>query len=400
MISPFCPKCRAVILPGRSECPDCKEPVRDHPGVTDSLRKVEAPSTRGDLFCPSCHGLIFNGDTRCPKCGMILSGQRTPSSQPSPSRSESFKTVPDNVWGQAGFGSLELASLEEDSVDDHDLTLYGEERTRWKTFLEPLAKDLEAEFHYVISHELVRSSPEFENLVKATRFIFLKPPESYHGLEANDINACATKKKDDYYVIYLSGQAVCDRLIGGILSAADLSLEGDAKMPLEEVLVQIFISIRRVGKMSTTKAVSILDKKLGHLLDDAQLARARDLASLIGRWTIAHEIGHIIRGHCDMASSLKTPDVLRNNERDADHFAHNINNLSAFPEYSFLGGLMNNLQMVATSGRHATLSGNTHPAPMERLENLLRNADSYEAFRARFNISKENIFTIAKRIMM
>lgn len=152
--------------------------------------------------------------------------------------------------------------------------------------------------------------------------------------------------------------------------------------------------------MSSTNAVSILDKKLGHLLDDAQLARARDLSSLIGRWTIAHEIGHIIRGHVDMAGSLKTPDVRRNNERDADHFAHNINNLSAFPEYSFLGGLMNNLQMVATSGRRATDAANTHPAPMERLENLFRNTDSYEAFRARFGISKENVFSIAKRIMM
>jgi len=171
-------------------------------------------------------------------------------------------------------------------------------------------------------------------------------------------------------------------------------------MPLEEVLAQIFVAIARIGKMSTTKAVGILDKKLGHLLDDAQLARARDLACFLGRWTIAHEIGHIIRGHLDMAGSLKTPDVRRNNERDADHFAHNINNLSLSPEYSFLGGLMNNLQMVATSGRRATEAANTHPAPMERLENLFRNTDSYEAFRARFGISKENVFSIAKRIMM
>jgi hypothetical protein len=171
-------------------------------------------------------------------------------------------------------------------------------------------------------------------------------------------------------------------------------------MPLEEVLVQIFISIKRIGEMSQTKALSILENKLGHLLDDAQLARARDLSSLISRWTIAHEVGHIIRGHVDMAGPLKTPDVRCNNERDADHFAHNINNLSANPETSFLGGLMNNLQTVAASGRHATVSCNTHPAPVERLENLFRNTDSYEAFRARFGLSKENIFNIAKRIMM
>jgi hypothetical protein len=237
-------------------------------------------------------------------------------------------------------------------------------------------------------------------LAKTTRFIFLKPPESYHDFKANEINACATKRKDSYYVIYLSGLAVCDRLIGGVLSAADLSLLGEAKMPLEEVLAQIFISIRRMGEMSATKALSILGNELVHLLDDAQLARARDLSSLISRWTIAHEVGHIIRGHCDMAGSLTTPDVCRNNERDADHFAHNINNLSANPEYSFLGGLINNLMMVATSGRYATISSNTHPAPMERLENLFRNTDSYEAFRARFGLSKENIFNIAKRSMM
>ena len=67
-----------------------------------------------------------------------------------------------------------------------------------------------------------------------------------------------------------------------------------------------------------------------------------------------------------MAGSLKTPDVRRNNERDADHFAHNINNLSLSPEYSFLGGLMNNLQMVATSGRRATEAVQRIEARMER----------------------------------
>lgn len=171
-------------------------------------------------------------------------------------------------------------------------------------------------------------------------------------------------------------------------------------MPLEEILTQLFTAFSPNGRMTSNKAVSILDKKLFHLLDDAHLSRAKDLSALICRWTIAHEVGHIIRGHVDIPVSLRTPDVRRNNEREADHFAHNINNLSAFPEIAFLGGLVNNLLMIAGEGHRATQDSHTHPAPMERLENLFKNIESFQAFHTRFNISEESIFNVAKRIMI
>jgi hypothetical protein len=277
-------------------------------------------------------------------------------------------------------------------------TLDPEDEARWKRFLRPTLQDLEADFYYVTSHELICSNQDFQEKTKQTKFSFLVPPNSYHGMGAEEINACAAPRKDGYDVVYTFGQAVCDRLIAGILSTADLSVTGNEKLPLEEILAQAFLSIKRIGQMNSGKAINILDKKLFHLLDEAQLSRAKDLASLISRWTIAHEIGHVIRGHCDMPLSLKTPDVRKNNERDADNFAHNINNLSAFPEYSFLGGLANNLQMIALAGIHAAKDGNSHPSPLERLENLFKNTDSYKAFSARFNISKEAIFIITNRL--
>ena len=400
MISPFCPKCRAVILPGRGECPDCKEPVRDRPGVTDSLRRVEAPSTRGDLFCPSCHGLILSGDTRCAKCGMILKRSPEALQAQGASRQDFSQKSGENPLGRTELAELGLPSMEHDLLDVDQHSLPGDDKKRWKTYLEPSLKDLEAEFHYVISHELVLSCPDLQKLANATRLIFLKPTMSFGGLVPEEINAYATKGEGSYFVIYPSGMAICDRLIAGILSAADLSLTGEARMPLEEILTQLFTSISPNGRMTSNRAVSILDKKLFHLLDEAQLSRAKDLSALICRWTIAHEVGHIIRGHCDIPASLRTPDVRRNNERDADHFAHNINNLSAFPEIAFLGGLVNNLLMIAGEGHRATQDSHTHPAPMERLENLFKNIESFQAFHARFNMSKESIFNVAKRIKM
>ena len=400
MNSPFCPKCRAVILPGRSECPECKEPVQSRPGVTGTFRRVEAPSTRAGLFCPSCHGMILTGDTRCTKCGMVLESNPEISKAQNSLQRESTKMSQEGWLRREEDGKLGSPSLERDLLDADQHSLLGDEKRQWKTYLEPTLKDLETEFHYVTSHQLVLSSPDFQKRTNSTRLIFLKPKMTFGRIVPEEINAYATKDEKWNYVIYPSGMAICDRLVAGILSAADISLTGEARMPLEEILTQLFTTISTNGRMTSNKAISILDQKLFHLLDDAQLSRAKDLSGLICRWTIAHEIGHIIRGHCDIPASLRTPDVRRNNERDADHFAHNINNLSAFPEIAFLGGLVNNLMMIAGEGHRATIDSHTHPSPMERLENLLKNTESFQAFHARFSVSKESIFNVAKRIMM
>ena len=331
---------------------------------------------------------------------MILKSSSENSKAQSTFRQEFSEKSQEDFLRRADLSELGLPSVEQDLLDVDQHSLLGDEKKRWKTYLEPTLRDLEAEFHYVISHELFRSSPDAQKLGNATRLIFLKSTMNFGDIVPEEINAYANKGKDSYFVIYPSGMAICDRLIAGVLSAADISLTGEARMPLEEILTQLFTAFSPSGRMTSNKAVSILDKKLFHLLDDAHLSRAKDLSALICRWTIAHEVGHIIRGHCDIPVSLRTPDVRRNNEREADHFAHNINNLSAFPEIAFLGGLVNNLMMIAGEGHRATEDSHNHPAPMERLENLFKNIESFQAFHTRFNISEESIFNVAKRIMI
>ena len=392
MISPFCSKCRAVILPGRSECPECREPVRDRPGVMDSLRKVEAPSTRRDLFCPSCHGLILTGDTRCTKCGMIL---------PRDSARQRFR---DQSNGDEHLKKSSVLTLENEEEIERFSTLDQDEEVRWREFLRPTARELENEFYFIKNHALTKNEDKESERASRTKFVYLESMETLptSSMPPEAINAFARKEKNGYLVVLPLGQAVFDRLIGGILSAADLQCETTfkAKMSLDIVLREVLQAVKKRRRITVDIAMDLAANELIHLRDDVQLSAGKDIASWISRWTIAHEVGHVVRKHCDPHPGESNSDCRIGMEYEADKFANDISNLSAHREYTFMGGLVNTLAMIVGDPKNADKASPTHPAPLVRFEELLtKNTESAKTFSNRFNISLDELQKIAHGLM-
>jgi len=386
MISPFCPKCRAVILPGRSECPDCKEPVRDRPGVTDSLRRVEAPSTRGDLFCPSCHGLISTRDTRCTKCGMLVAisaGERIETSR----ATERIK---------APFAFHSIGANATKSCTSLRMPGGGTSTTVWAEYLQPAAEEMDANFFqiktcdYITSNERHRTITENEILFE-------------YDLTNFSFNAAAFPKKNGKYKIkYFAGKAIADRVVAAAVSCADFSIFGEERLPIEESLTQAFLSIRRMNdapKVTLAGALEIVEGQLLPLSDEIRLGAAREISNKICRYVIAHEFAHILLGHVDLPlAQRRDPDIRKNNERQSDTFASNTVNSSLDREFAFLGGLITFLHFISLEPREAKKEGSSHPSPFERFELLLKNKNSLDSFCARFRTSENSLRNIAERL--
>lgn len=386
MISPFCPKCRAVILPGRSECLDCKEPVRDRSGVTDSLRRVEAPTTRGDLFCPSCHGLILPGDSRCPKCGMLVAI----------SAREGIETSRAADRMKASFVSHSIDTNATKSRTSLRIPEEGTSTTVWAEYLQPAPEEMDANFFqiktcdYITSNERHRSITENELLFE-------------YDLTDFTFNAAAFPKKNGKYKIkYFVGKAIADRVVAAAVSSADFSIFGEDRLPLEESLTQAFLSIRRMNDAPEVTLADALEIVEGHLLplsDEIRLGAAREISNKICRYVIAHEIAHILLGHVDLPlAQRRDPDIRKNNERQSDTFASNTVNSSLDREFAFLGGLITFLHFISLEPREAKKEGSSHPSPFERFELLLKNKNSLDSFCARFRTSEKSLRNIAERL--
>lgn len=386
MISPFCPKCRSVILPGKIECPECHEPVRDRAGVTDSLRKVEAPSSRGDLFCPSCHGLILGGDNRCSKCGMLISASTHEGSG-------IFRSAERTGTALSLSRTHSLASQMHSSLQDLG---EGDRKSIWTKYLQPSTEEMSANFFqiktcdYITNNERHRSIAENE-----ISFEYDLKNFSYNA------EAWPKDQSGSYKIKYFVGKAIADRVVAAAVSCADFSIFGENRLPLEETLTQAFLSVRRMRDSNVTlsEALQIVEGHLLPLFDEIRLGAAREISNKVCRYVIAHEFAHILLGHVDLPmAQRRDPDIRKNNERQSDTFASNTINASLDREFAFLGGLLTFLHFICLGQSDARKEGTSHPAPFERFELLLKNKSSLDSFCARFRTSEKSLRNIAERL--
>ena len=356
MTSVFCPRCRKALLPRESSCRGCGLAL--HPATSRI-----APH-RGDAV----EHAASSGDYRVETASL-----------PSATR-QNREANPTRVAAASNL-ALRLQTVLDEELGD-----------QWNNSLSPSGEEMRATYSKALGNDFIAASSEYRPKSELIEFFF--DQDDY------TVNASAgvrDPRSGRYPVRYNGGHAIVDRLLAAGISAADLSVGGEIRFPLEEMLTQALDAVHDQPHFTTEVAFGIFESCLLPAAYEVRLGVARSISETISYFTVAHELGHILLGHLDHPPSQWTPDVNRNMERQADTFAANLVSHSAFREYFFMGALANNLQMVARSGAWAVRESPTHPAPMERFELLLRNTDALSEFEHRFGVTKDTLLRIASR---
>jgi hypothetical protein len=269
-------------------------------------------------------------------------------------------------------------------------------RAFWEDYLVPKPEEMNSNFFQIKTCDYITNN-ESHRAISEKAILF------EYDLENFSFNAEAWPKDraGRYKIKYFVGKAIADRVVAAAVSAADFSILGEDRLPLEETLTQAFLSIRKMSysEITISEALEVVEAQLLPLSDEIRLGAAREISNKICRYVIAHEFAHILLGHVDLPiSQKKDSDIRKNNERQSDTFASNIINSSFDREFAFLGGLITFLHFICLEPKNARREGDSHPAPFERFELLLKNKNSLESFCARFRTSEMSLRNIAERL--
>jgi hypothetical protein len=114
-----------------------------------------------------------------------------------------------------------------------------------------------------------------------------------------------------------------------------------------------------------------LDIPLERFSDEAWLSNAKSISRGIMLGVLAHEAGHIALGH--VWGWNKGSERSRNQEREADSFAHSVASGSADADSMFAGNLMFHFAYAINEAKNGDSEmARTHPYSEERLFNLIR----------------------------
>ena len=148
---------------------------------------------------------------------------------------------------------------------------------------------------------------------------------------------------------------------------------------LRTLLVEMnHLLYRQKGNFGKKQLEEII-KKFDIFPDDYKsLECIKTLASSMVAFVIAHELGHIVHG--DMFNDVSAGVYSRNMERSADQFAADtLNGLEdpAIRDFMFLGAALSFVADASLGDADVSISAeapDTHPATLERFNNLLKNA--------------------------
>jgi len=202
---------------------------------------------------------------------------------------------------------------------------------------------------------------------------------------------------------FYGGLHVANRLLAAGVSAADFSREQtEWKFPLLEMIQQsldtIRASVTQGTNLTPASAYAVLENFLPHVVDlDGDVHRAEEIAEKMDFCVLAHEVGHIVHRHGLLPPHLKTPDVKRNNEREADAKAYSILTPMLGQEYYFLGYVLSMLNFLARFPGKKGEESDSHPAISQRLRMLLEQRAASRDFERRFGIDLEDIHLLLAR---
>lgn len=260
-----------------------------------------------------------------------------------------------------GYRGEEITHLQLDHFkpEFHDFLLY----------ITPSYSELKQAFQMVLSSDHVSENLAYANATRDVRF--------YHDPSQDTINAFATvvdswhREEPEFWpsIMVCGGAGRFARVIGAALTELGDELDIDALLG----------ALGSVGSLDNEQARLILAEALHvpmeRYSDPAWLSRAKGVSRGILMSILAHETGHIALGH--VWAWQKNTERNRNQEREADSFAHSIASGTADAEIMFFGNFLFHYAYAINEGRDENSAmAQTHPYAEERLYNLIRDNKS------------------------
>lgn len=260
-----------------------------------------------------------------------------------------------------GYRGAEITHLQLDQFKPelHDFLLY----------ITPSYSELKQAYQMVLSSDHVSENLAYANATRDVRF--------YHDPSQDVINAFATvvdswhREEPEFWpsIMVCGGAGRFARVIGAALTELGDELDIDALLG----------ALGSVGSLDNEQARLILAEALHvpmeRYSDPAWLSRAKGVSRGILMSILAHETGHIALGH--VWAWQKNTERNRNQEREADSFAHSIASGTADAEIMFFGNFLFHYAYAINEGRDENSAmAQTHPYAEERLYNLIRDNKS------------------------
>lgn len=275
-----------------------------------------------------------------------------------------------NTPGWAENGNAASDGYRGEEIDPIDYTQIKPEFHDWFHYITPSYADVRQMLSMVLSSEHVAANELYEILTKDIRLYLLPQDDTVNAFAA----PVDDYRKEPWPTMYvLGGYGRFSRVIGAVLAMEnrDPSPENNRIDKLIEQLAAVIDE--KDGKLSIVDADSILAACGGSYdlySDDGFIADAKSASRGVLLSVIAHEVGHFALGHVHGKSP--TLERSRNQEREADSFAHSVASGGADAENMFWGNFFGDLifALAEDSGNHDL--SRTHPYSKERLANLVR----------------------------
>jgi hypothetical protein len=168
-----------------------------------------------------------------------------------------------------------------------------------------------------------------------------------------------------------------------VIAAAYMAYSTEMVLSEPEKLREVLLEMNRLlcdkdGRFGKTQLGEMVRKFKLFPEEARKLERIKTLASSMIAFVIAHEFGHIIHG--DIFNGVDSGVYSRNMERAADQFAADAIKSLEDPDickFMFLGAALSFIADAALGNADITIAvedSDSHPATLERFNNLLKNA--------------------------
>ncbi len=245
--------------------------------------------------------------------------------------------------------------------------------------------------NYVFNSSIIQETPDYKHFADSTYFLY---NDEYGDSQTFNAYASTISYLSQRYGINLSEMGgdpnrpaivVYDGLNIANTAVAAAFLKHNPNMflkdtkSLRQVLVDLNLFLCRNCGRITVGDLANLDNEYDLFPSDSDMLHdIKRLASVMGAFTIAHELGHIIYG--DIFKVHDDGVYSRNMERSADQFAADVLNGIQDEddrELLFLGAALHFVGHIALGRADEKISAedsHTHPATLDRFRNLLKNA--------------------------
>ena len=233
--------------------------------------------------------------------------------------------------------------------------------------------EIEYIFNMICNSSYVIRNNDYKRKANNTSIIF--------DAENSIVNAYASSANYPSHNIHIFSGLSCTSKLMGIALAT--FIENTDINILRKACAYIGNIIQDTGEFTPTDVINGIDEleiNITSLL--ASEASSYWFGSILS--VIGHELGHICLSHT-IRGDWTNP-VSRNDERQADLFAHSIVSTTPFAKYNILSTLFNEVVFAWLSNSNEPVT--THPCSIERVMNTI---NSHEELLIEYGITKENI---------